>query len=186
MSFRVCVFCGSREGRRPAYRAAAEALGRGIALNGWTLVYGGGDIGLMGLVARAALAAKGPVVGVIPKRLMEREVGKRDLTELHITETMFERKARLIVGSDAFIALPGGLGTLDELLEVVTLRQLGYHAGPLLLVDTEGFWSRYVALVDQVIDDGFAEPSARGLYRLVPTPAAALAELAALAQPSTL
>jgi uncharacterized protein (TIGR00730 family) len=179
MSFRVCVFCGSRVGRREAYRADSEALGRGIAERGWTVVYGGGEVGLMGVVARAALAAGGSVVGVIPRRLMEREAGKRNLSELRVTETMFERKEGMIVGADAFVALPGGLGTLDELLEVVTLRQLGYHAGALLLVDTEGYWSRYGALVDHVIDEGFAEASARALYRIVPTPAAALEALAA-------
>ncbi len=181
MSYRVCVFCGSRVGRRPSYRADSEALGKGIAERGWTLVYGGGEVGLMGVTARAALAAGGSVVGVIPRRLMEREVGKRDLTELIVTETMFERKVKLIADADAFVALPGGLGTLDELLEVVTLRQLGYHAGPLLLVDTEGYWSRYAALVDSVIDEGFAEASARSLYSIVPSPAAALEALAARA-----
>lgn len=177
----VCVFCGSRAGGSPAFAEAAAALGEGLARLGMTLVYGGGDVGLMAVVANAATAAGGTVVGFIPQRLMEREVGKRGITDLVVTETMFERKARMIAGSDAFVTLPGGLGTLDELLEVVTLRQLGYHDKPVLLVDTEGYWKPFLAMYADVVAKGFASPSALALMEAVPDVARALGRLTALA-----
>lgn len=175
--FSVAVFCGSRTGRDPAFAAIAAALGAAIGRRGWRLVYGGGEVGLMGVVARAALDAGGTALGVIPQRLLDREVGKRDLTELRVTATMFERKADLIREADAFVALPGGLGTLDEILDVLTLRQLGYHAKPMLLLDHAGFWRGFAAVVRQFVDAGFAEPSALGLLELVPDLEAVLARL---------
>jgi uncharacterized protein (TIGR00730 family) len=179
--FAVCVFCGSRPGRNPAYGEAARALGQALGARGWRLVYGGGDVGLMSVVANAAMAAGGEVLGLIPRRLLDREVGKRDITDLQVTETMFERKERMIAQSDAFVCLPGGLGTLDELMEVITLRQLGYHDKPIVLTDIEGYWSRCSALLDAVIEDGFADPSVRRLWEVVPDVAATLAVLAPVA-----
>ena len=128
----------------------------------------------MGVTARAALAAGGPVLGIIPQRLLDREVGKRDLTELRVTATMFERKALLIAESDAFVVLPGGLGTLDEILDVVTLRQLGYHAKPILLVDLGGYWRACLALFEQFVAAGFADAGAASLQQLVPDVAGTL------------
>lgn len=173
----VGLFCGSRPGARPACALAAEALGSGIGGRGWRLVYGGGEVGLMGVAARAAMAAGGEVLGIIPRRLLDREVGKRDITELRVTRTMFDRKEQLIGEADAFVVLPGGLGTLDEVMDAVTLRQLGYHAKPVLLVDLGGFWQPYRALVERFVIEGFAEPSALTLQELVPDVAAALARL---------
>jgi uncharacterized protein (TIGR00730 family) len=164
--FSVGVFCGSRLGRDPAHEATAVAAGAAIGARGWRLVYGGGEVGLMGVVARATLEAGGAVLGVIPQRLMEREVGKYDLTELRVTATMFERKADLIAEADAFVALPGGLGTLDEILDVLTLRQLGYHTKPLLLLDHAGYWRAFEAIVTQFVAAGFADASAAHLYQL--------------------
>jgi uncharacterized protein (TIGR00730 family) len=153
--------------------AAGEAIGG----RGWRLVYGGGEVGLMGVAARAALGAGGTVLGIIPQRLLDREVGKRDLTELRITATMFERKELLIREADAFLVLPGGLGTLDEILDVVTLRQLGYHAKPILLLDLGGYWRACQALFEQFVAAGFADPGAACLQELVPDVAGAMAIL---------
>jgi hypothetical protein len=178
LSLAVCVFCGSRPGRDAAFVAAARDLGSAIGRRGWRLVYGGGDVGLMGIVADSTLAAGGAVLGVIPQRLLDREVGKRDVTELLVTGTMFDRKAQMIERSDAFVALPGGLGTLDELLEVVTLRQLGYHDKPILLVDIAGYWQPYLALVERVVASGFADAGARRLMRVAPSVEAAVRALA--------
>jgi uncharacterized protein (TIGR00730 family) len=175
------VFCGSRPGARPDYAAAAAELGQAVGRRGWRLVYGGGEVGLMGVTARAAVAAGGEVLGIIPRRLLEREVGKRDLTELRVTATMFERKEALIAEADAFVALPGGLGTLDEILDAVTLRQLGYHAKPILLVDLGGYWRPSAELFARFVDEGFAGPDVTGLYELLPDVAATLARLDAVA-----
>lgn len=174
MTYSVCVFCGSRFGASPVFETAARDLGTEIGRRGWRLVYGGGDVGLMGVVADATLAAGGQVLGIIPRRLMEREVGKQDVTELLVTETMFARKERMIAESDAFLTLPGGLGTLDELLEVVTLRQLGYHDLPVLLVDVDGFWDEWQALLEKVVQTGFAEASALRLLDRAPGVVAAV------------
>ena len=165
--FSVAVFCGSRPGRDPVFAEIAASLGGMIGERGWRLVYGGGEVGLMGVVARAALDAGGTVLGVIPQRLMDREVGKHDLTELRVTATMFDRKADLIREADAFVALPGGLGTLDEILDVLTLRQLGYHAKPLLLLDHQRYWRAFEGIVSQFVVAGFADASAAYLYELV-------------------
>ena len=181
-AFSVGVFCGSRLGNDPAHRDAAAALGEAIARRGWRLVYGGGEVGLMGVTARAALDAGGPVLGIIPQRLLDREVGKRDLTELRVTATMFERKELLIREADAFVVLPGGLGTLDEILDAVTLRQLGYHQKPILLLDLGGYWRACVALFEQFVAAGFAEASAVSLVELVPDVAGTMARLDAAAR----
>jgi len=162
----VCVFCGSRPGGRPAYAQMAEALGRSLGDAGLKVIYGGGHVGLMGAVADAAMLAGGEVVGMIPERLLEREVGHRAISHLIVTGDMFDRKARMIDRADAFLILPGGLGTLDELLEVVTLKQLGYHAKPIVLIDRDGYWDLWARLVDHVIDEGFAGPDAADLFEI--------------------
>ena len=167
MTKSLCVFCGSQYGSDRRFRAAATRLGELAANAGLKLIYGGGRVGLMGAVADAAMAAGGEVLGLIPARLLEREVGHRAITELVVARDMFDRKDQMIARADAFVVLPGGLGTLDELLEVVTLRQLGYHGKPIVLVNLAGYWDSLIALVDQVIAHGFAAPNARTLYRVV-------------------
>ncbi|CAN5920548.1 TIGR00730 family Rossman fold protein [soil metagenome] len=151
----VCVYCGSRPGALPAYAGAARAVGQEIGRRGWRLVYGGGRAGLMGIVADAALAAGASVVGVIPQTLMDREVGHRGLTELHVVETMHERKMMMAERSDAFLALPGGIGTFEELFEVWSWRQLGYHDKPLALLNTAGYYDALMAFLTQAVDQGF-------------------------------
>lgn len=151
----VCVYCGSRPGERAAYREAAVALGAGIGRRGWQLVYGGGNVGLMGVVADAALAAGAAVTGVIPESLMRREVGHRGLTELHVVQTMHERKERMAGRAGAFVALPGGIGTLEEFFEVWTWRQLGYHARPIALLNTAGFYDGLLSFLRRTVDEGF-------------------------------
>ena len=159
----VCVFCGSRPGVRPAYAAAAAATGAMLARNGWRLVYGAGDVGLMGEVARAAMAAGGATMGVIPIHLIAREQGRRDLAQFVVTEDMHERKKVMFMNSDAVVVLPGGAGSLDEFFEVLTWAQLGLHRKPVLLLDTEGFWAPLAGLLDHVVAEGFAEVSLLGL-----------------------
>ncbi|MGF1473955.1 MAG: TIGR00730 family Rossman fold protein [Geminicoccaceae bacterium] len=166
MKPRICVFCGSRYGREQRYREVAKAFGEALAENGFELIYGGGDVGLMGTLADGALSRSGTVTGFIPERLLAREVGHRGLTRLDITEDMFERKRKMIVGADAFVALPGGLGTVDEILDAVTLRQLGYHDRPIYLLDLDGFWQPFVALVEAIVDAEFAGKTARALFQL--------------------
>jgi uncharacterized protein (TIGR00730 family) len=163
----ICVFCGSRYGADGRYRAMAGRLGSLAGDAGLTVVYGGGHVGLMGALADAAMAADGRVIGYIPARLLELEVGHRAITELIVTKDMYARKAQMIDRADAFVVLPGGLGTLDELLEVVTLRQLGYHDKPIVLVSPEGYWDPLLALVDKVIEQEFAAAAVRRLYQVV-------------------
>ena len=184
----VVVFCGARPGRDPACRAAASALGTGLAAAGIRLVYGGGRVGLMGAVADAALAGGGQVIGVIPEFLTRREVAHPGVGELIVTDSMHSRKQRMFALADAFVALPGGLGTLDELIEIITWRQLGLHDKPVLVCDVGADGgatgaARFVALIDAVIESGFAEPSARALFELAPGVPALLARLAELATP---
>jgi uncharacterized protein (TIGR00730 family) len=167
MTKSLCVFCGSEHGSDRRFRAAATRLGELLAGAGLQLIYGGGRVGLMGAVADAAMAAGGEVVGLIPARLLEREVGHRAITELIVARDMFDRKDQMIARADGFVVLPGGLGTLDEMLEVVTLRQLGYHAKPIVLVNLAGYWDPLIALVERVVEYGFAAPDARALYQLV-------------------
>ena len=153
--FSVCVYCGSRNGVRPGYRALAQRLGAAIGRRGWQLVYGGGRAGLMGEVADATLAAGGRVVGVIPESLMSLEVGHAGLTELHVVQTMHQRKQMMAERSHAFIAMPGGIGTFEELFEVWTWRHLGYHDRPLGLLDAEGYWAPMLKFLDHAVAEGF-------------------------------
>lgn len=159
----VCVFCGSSFGRRAGYVAAARGLGRILARREITLVWGGGNVGLMGSVADAVLENGGRAVGVIPRGLEERELAHRAATEMHVTASMHERKALMADLSDAFIALPGGFGTLDELCEILTWRQLGLHAKPIGLLDVEGFFTPLAAAFDHAVSEGFVRPEHRGM-----------------------
>lgn len=151
----VAVYCGSRNGVRPAYRALAQALGSEIGKRGWQLVYGGGRAGLMGAVADATLAAGGRVVGVIPESLMNLEVGHAGLSELHVVQTMHQRKQLMAERSHAFIALPGGIGTFEELFEAWTWRHLNYHDRPIGLLDTEGYWAPMLQFLRHSVAEGF-------------------------------
>ncbi len=175
----VCVYCGSRLGRDPAWRAAAAALGRALAAENWRLVYGAGDVGLMGEVANATQGAGGDTFGVIPEHLLKWEVGKRDLTAFVVTENMHERKKVMYMNSDAIVVLPGGAGSLDELLEVLTWRQLGLHDKPIYLLDINGYWQPLVALLEHVIAEGFAEDSLMGYLKVVADVGALVADLRA-------
>ncbi|ROL77484.1 TIGR00730 family Rossman fold protein [Pseudomonas vranovensis] len=167
----VCVFCGASTGVNPAYREAAIALGQAIAARGLTLVYGGGAVGLMGIVADAAMAAGGEVIGIIPEALKNAEIGHTGLTRLEVVDGMHARKARMAELSDAFVALPGGLGTLEELFEVWTWGQLGYHAKPLGLLDVNGFYSKLGSFLDHVVQEGFVRPQHRAMLQLADSPA---------------
>ena len=158
--------------------AAATELGSALAAAGIRLVYGAGDVGLMGAVARSAQAAGGQTFGVIPAHLIAWEVGKRDLTTFVITETMHERKKVMFMNADAVVVLPGGAGTLDELFEALTWRQLGLHEKPVYLLDLGGYWQPLIALIEHVIAQGFAEPGLRGYFEVVPDVPALLARLA--------
>ena len=164
----ICVFCGSRSDVSPRYRDAATRLGTLLGTAGIDLVYGGGRIGLMGLLADAALAAEGRVIGVIPRFLDELEVAHDGLQELVVTETMHERKRIMLMNADAVAVLPGGAGSLDEFFEVLTWAQLGLHEKPVYLVDIEGYWQPLLALIGHVIAEGFAEPSLGDLVQAVP------------------
>jgi uncharacterized protein (TIGR00730 family) len=155
--FSVCVYCGSRGGARSAYVAQAQALGRALGRRGWQLVYGGGRVGLMGAVADAALAAGARVVGVIPQSLMRPEVGHGGLTELHVVQTMHQRKQMMAERSDAFVAMPGGIGTFEELFEAWTWRHLGYHDRPIALLDADGYWAPLMRFLERSCDEGFMD-----------------------------
>lgn len=163
----LCVYCGSRDGNDPAYAEAAEALGKAIADHEWRLVYGAGDVGLMGRVARSAQAGGAETFGVIPTHLLQREVGKRDLTTFIVTETMHERKKVMFMNADAVVVLPGGAGSLDELFEVLTWRQLGLHAKPVFLLNVNGYWNQLTELVEHVVASGFAGDDLLGFYQVV-------------------
>ncbi len=159
ISTSICVYCGSRPGQNPAYAKVADDLGRAIANEKWRLVYGAGDVGLMGTVARAAQGAGGDTFGVIPTHLMDLEVGKTDLTRFIVTETMHERKKVMLMNADAIVVLPGGAGSLDEFFEVLTWRQLGLHGKPIVLLSVENYWAPLTALLNHVVDQGFADSS---------------------------
>jgi uncharacterized protein (TIGR00730 family) len=177
--FSVCVYCGSRFGTSPAFLSAARALGQAIASRGWRLVYGGGNVGLMGATADAALEARGDVVGVIPERLMNREVGHRGLTELHVVQTMHERKRVMAELADAFVALPGGIGTLEELFEVWTWRHLGYHDQPIGLLNVGGFYDPLLAFMNHTREAGFIDNSQQAMLTVSADAADLLDRLAA-------
>lgn len=164
----VCVFCGSRPGTRAPYAATAAELGAVLAAENWRLVYGAGDVGLMGEVARAAQHAGAETFGVIPTHLFRREMAKQDISSFIVTSNMHERKTVMYMNSDAIVVLPGGAGTLDEFFEVLTWRQLGLHDKPIFVLDVEGFWKPLAALIDHVIAEGFAEPGLRDFVQVVP------------------
>ncbi|MDA3857188.1 MAG: TIGR00730 family Rossman fold protein [Roseovarius sp.] len=163
----VCVFCGARPGKNPRFIEDATAVGEMLAQNGLRLVYGAGDVGLMGATARAAQNAGGDTFGVIPVHLMNLEVGKTDLTRLVVTETMHERKKVMYMNSDAIVVLPGGAGSLDEFFEVLTWRQIGLHEKPIFLLNTEGYWAPLMQLMDHVVDHGFADASLKDFMQAV-------------------
>jgi len=164
----VCVFCGSRRGFDPAMAATAETLGKELAAAGIRLIYGGGGVGLMGILARAALEAGGAVTGVIPKHLARRELMLEDLDDMRVVGSMHDRKRVMFELSDAMVALPGGMGTLDETIEVITWKQIGIHDCPIVLVDIDGYWQPFEALMDHYQRTGFGYSHDRQLYQLVP------------------
>lgn len=174
----ICVYCGARHGNKPAYTEAARALGTAIGSRGWQLVYGGGKVGLMGEVADAALAAGGRVVGVIPESLKRLEVGHQGLQELHVVPTMHIRKQMMAERAQAFIAMPGGIGTLEELYEVWTWRQLGYHGHPIGLLNVEGYYDELLRFMDRTVSEGFLSASQRANLVVGTDPVALLLELA--------
>jgi uncharacterized protein (TIGR00730 family) len=160
---RLCIFCGSSHGANSAYVDAAKNVGNELARSNIGLVYGGGNVGLMGVVADAVLAAGGDVIGVIPEALMAKEVGHRGLPDLRIVKTMHERKALMAELSDGFIALPGGIGTFEEFFEIVTWAQLGLHSKPCALLNVNGFYDPLLHLLDHAIAEGFVKPNQRNL-----------------------
>jgi uncharacterized protein (TIGR00730 family) len=165
-NFSVCVYCASRTGTTPGFTAVAQAVGHWIGEHGGQLVYGGGNNGLMGMVADATLAAGGRVIGVIPKALVDRECAKLDCTELHVVDTMHERKRMMAERADAFLALPGGIGTFEELFEVWTWRQLGYHDKPVGLLNAQGYYDPLLGFLRSSVLHGFMSEWQMGLLRV--------------------
>jgi len=166
-SLSVCVFCGARSGGDPIYAEVAAHLGRTIADQNWRLVYGAGDVGLMGTVARATQKAGGATFGVIPVHLMKQEVGKSDLSTFVVTENMHERKKVMFMNCDAIVVLPGGAGSLDEFFEVLTWKQIGLHDKPIYLLSVNDYWAPLEALIDHVIAEGFASDINKSYYKTV-------------------
>jgi uncharacterized protein (TIGR00730 family) len=179
----VCVYCGSSNRVDDRYKQAASDLGTLLGTTGVSLVYGGGRVGLMGLVADAALAAGGTVVGIIPEHIQALEVDHTGLTELHVVDSMHTRKRMMVDRSDAFVVLPGGLGTLDELFEVLTWKQLRLHDKPIVVVDVEGYWRPMLDMMDAMIEAGFVRPEHRRLMRVVGAVADVPAALAVAPEP---
>jgi uncharacterized protein (TIGR00730 family) len=171
---RIAVFCGSGVGTNPKYLAEAKSLGQQMAGGGWDLVYGGTSIGLMGATADAALAGGAKVIGVLPQALQDREIAHRGLTKLHLVGSMHERKAHMASLSDAFIALPGGYGTLDEFFEIVTWAQLGIHSKPCVLINTDGYYDFLLRFLDHAVRQEFVKPANLGLVHVAKNPAEAL------------
>ncbi|WP_207459476.1 TIGR00730 family Rossman fold protein [Azospirillum sp. SYSU D00513] len=163
----VCVYCGSSSRVAEVYKEAAHALGEGLAQRGIQLVYGGGRVGLMGIVADAAIGAGGKVVGIIPEHIQAAEVEHTGLSELHVVDSMHTRKRMMAERSDAFIVLPGGFGTLDEAFEILTWKQLELHDKPVVIADVDGYWRPLLGLIDHMIAQGFARPSNRDLFTVV-------------------
>lgn len=176
-SFSVTVFCGSSPGADPAYAQAAASLGAGLAAQGVNLVFGGGNVGLMGITAGAAMEGGAHVTGIIPDFLRAREVEFPGLSELIVTDSMHTRKRRLFALADVFVVMPGGLGTFDETIEILTWKQLGQHNKPIILVDILGWAKPFVAMVEAAIASGFARESARGLFEVQESVEATLARL---------
>ena len=175
---RVCVFCGSSVGSDAKYRESAEAMGRVLAKRRIGLVYGGGNVGLMGVVADAVLAAGGEVIGVIPQALADREVAHGGVTELRVVDSMHTRKATMAELADAFIAMPGGVGTFEEFFEAVTWTQLGLHRKPCGLLNVGGFYTQLAAFIDQAVTEGFIKPAHRAIVVVDDDPARLLNTLA--------
>jgi uncharacterized protein (TIGR00730 family) len=182
---KLCVYCGSRHGFKPEYAEAARALGTLIGTQGHGLVYGGGNVGLMGVVADAVLAVGGPVTGVIPQALVQREVGHQGLSEQFVVPDMHVRKRMMAERADAFIALPGGIGTFEELYEVWTWRQLGYHDKPIGLLNVAGFYDRLLAFMDQTVEQGFLDAAQRAVPLVDDDPARLLERVLAAAARAT-
>lgn len=180
---RLCVYCGSSDGVDPIYREAASRLGQILAAAGIELVYGGGRIGLMGLVANAVLKAGGRVTGIIPAHLHDAEVGHHGVSELIVVGSMHERKQLMFEVSDAFAVLPGGLGTLDEAFEIITWKQLRLHDKPIIIIDVAGYWHKLRELIDHILDSGFAAPRTRQLFQFVSGVDEVLGALAASEEP---
>jgi uncharacterized protein (TIGR00730 family) len=180
---KICVFCGANPGTDPAYAEAARTLGHAIAARGLGLVYGGGKVGLMGVVADGALEAGAEVDGVIPEHLMQRELGHGSVTRLHVVSSMHERKALMAQLSDGFVVLPGGFGTLEEAFEVLTWSQLGLHKKGTVFLDVNGYWSKLNAMLDSMTEAGFVKPEHRLLSMTAATPDEALDQLAAFRPP---
>lgn len=175
---RLCVFCGSSKGARDTYVQSAQALGRELGRRNIELVYGGGNVGLMGVVADAVLAADGHVIGVIPEALMARELGHRGIQDLRVVKTMHERKAMMADLADGFIALPGGIGTYEEFFEVLTWAQLGLHAKPCALLNVDGFYDPVLHLLDHAVEERFVRAAHRELVVVEGDPAALLDRMA--------
>lgn len=165
----VCVYCGSSNRVDQLYKDAAVTLGNAIAAEGWGVVYGGGRVGLMGLVADSALKAGAPVVGIIPKHIQSREIEHTDLTELHIVDSMHTRKQMMVDRADAFAVLPGGLGTLDEFFELLTWKQLGLHDKPIVLVNINGYWTKLLESIRHIADVGFMRADDMNTFMIVDT-----------------
>jgi len=174
----LCVYCGSSGAVAAAYREAASELGARLANAGIDVVFGGGRVGLMGLLADAALANDGRVTGIIPARLRDAELAHRGVSELVIVSSMHQRKQQMAERSDAFAILPGGIGTLDETFEMLSWKQLGLHDKPIFLVDIDGYWARLRSLLEEIVERGFAAPRTRDLLQVVPTVGALMAALA--------
>ena len=165
----ICVFCGSKVGVKPAFEREARRLGDLIALRGMRLVYGGGRIGLMGVIADAVVDRGGDVVGIIPEFLMQLEVGNEKVGELIVTDSMHSRKAKMFQMSDAVVILPGGIGTMDEAIEIMTWKQLQQHRKPIVIVNVDGYWDSFISLIESVVSGGFAHPKIRDLISIVKT-----------------
>jgi uncharacterized protein (TIGR00730 family) len=181
---RLCVFCGSSEGRDPAYLQAARALGETLAVNGIGLVYGGASVGLMGALADAALSAGGEVTGVMPRALVEKEIAYNRLGDLRVVGSMHERKALMAELSDSFVALPGGIGTFEELFEMWTWAQLGHHAKPCALLNVRGFYDGLIAFLDQVAERGFIKGVHRAMLIVAQEPRELIERLRAYEPPA--
>ncbi len=185
MAMRICVFLGSSPGRDPAYAHAAAQFGGLLARRGIGLVYGGGTVGLMGVIADAASAGGGEVIGIIPEALRKREHDHQGISELHVVKTMHERKAMMARLSDGFVCLPGGIGTLEELFEVWTWAQLGYHSKPCGLLDVAGFYAPMSTFIDHVVAEGFLQPQHRATLLIEREPEALLDRMAQYLAPPT-
>ncbi|MBK6853491.1 MAG: TIGR00730 family Rossman fold protein [Burkholderiales bacterium] len=184
-AYALCIYCGSRMGNLPSYGDAAAALGHAIGKRGWAMVYGGGKVGLMGTVADAALAAGADVTGIIPDGLMRREVGHPGLTRLEVVDSMHTRKQRMAELADAFVALPGGIGTLEELFEVWTWQHLGYHAKPVALLNVGGYYDGLLSFMRQVLASGFIDQGQHDLLIVDDNIERLLDRLAAATRPGT-